>query len=102
MENIYTYLILGFIFVIYLIILVRFCYSRFGSVKKVAATVVHKQKVEWTAPRSPKGKRTQYAVTFQIGEKTRSFYVSAFSYDGYRKGEKGMLTYRGNRLMDFH
>jgi hypothetical protein len=43
----------------------------------------------------------KYAVTFQIGNKRKSFYVSELSYGGYRKGEKGTLTYRGDRLIDF-
>ena len=86
---------------IYLVILVRFCISRFGPVKRVSAVVVHKQKVELTAPKSPSGKVVRYAVTFQFGDKRKSFYVSELSYQGYRKGEKGTLTYRGDRLIDF-
>ena len=29
------------------------------------------------------------------------FYVSEFSYSGYRLKEKGTLTYRGDRLLKF-
>lgn len=96
------YILIGIVLILYLIIFIRFCVSRFGKEKKVSAVVVHKQTVELTAPRSPSGKRVKYAVTFQIGEKRKSFYVSEFSYQGYRKGEKGTLTYRGDRLIDFH
>ena len=87
---------------IYMVILMRFCISRFGSEKKVTAVVVHKQVVELTAPKSPTGKIVRYAVTFQFGKKRKSFYVSELSYRGYHKGEKGTLTYRGDRLIDFH
>lgn len=97
-HYLFTALILG----IYLVLLVRFCRSRFGPVKTVRAVVVHKQKVELTAPRSPNGKKIKYAVTFQIEEKRKSFYVSELSYQGYHKGERGTLTYRGDRLIDFH
>jgi len=47
------------------------------------------------------GKRVKYAVTFLTDGKKKSFYVSEFSYNGYRKGEKGTLTYQGDRLIDF-
>lgn len=96
-----NYLLIGVLFSIYLIIFIRFCRSCFGAVKTVRATVVHKQEVELTAPRSPKGKYTKFAVTFQIEEKRKSFYVSEVSYQGYRKGDRGTLTYRGDRLIDF-
>lgn len=87
---------------VYAIIIVRLCWSRFGPVRKVAAEMVHKQTVEFTAPKSPNGKVIKYAVTFEFQKKRKSFYVSELSYKGYRKGEKGMLTYRGDRLIDFH
>ena len=91
-----------FVVALYLVILVRYCISRFGKIKTVSAQVVHKQTVELIAPRSPSGKHIKYAVTFQMGNKRKSFYVSELSYHGYRKGEKGKLTYRGDRLIDFH
>ena len=91
-----------FVLVIYLVIIVRYCISRFGKVKKASAVVVHKQKVEQKSYRTPPFNRVKYAVTFQIGNKRKSFFVSELSYQGYRKGEKGTLTYRGDRLIDFH
>ena len=33
--------------------------------------------------------------------KKHAFCVSRFSYDGYRIGEKGKLTYKGNKLLSF-
>lgn len=81
----------------------RKLYGRFfSSVKKEKATVVHKQTVENVSKYSGTGKRTAYAVTFSVNGKNRSFYVSEFSYNGYRKGETGTLTYKGDRLIDFH
>ena len=91
-----------FFAVLYGIIMVRFLRSRFGKIVKASATVVHKQTVEQKAFKTPPYTRVKYAVTFQIGNKRKSFYVSEISYQGYRKGEKGTLTYRGDRLIDFH
>lgn len=92
---------LVFFAIVYGIIIARFLYSRFGRTIKVSATVVHKQKVEQKSFKTPPYISYKYAVTFQIGNKRKSFYVSELSYGGYRKGEKGTLTYRGDRLIDF-
>lgn len=74
----------------------------FSPVTSVKATVVHKQTVETFSKYEGSGKRVKYAVTFSANGKKRSFYVSEFSYRGYRKGESGTLTYKGDRLIDFH
>ena len=101
MENPMEWFFLIFFTVVYGIITIRFLRSRFGKTVTVSATVVHKQKVEQKSFKTPPYIRYKYAVTFQIGEKKKSFYVSELSYGGYRKGEKGTLTYRGDRLIDF-
>lgn len=101
MDNPLTFLSIAFFAVIYSIIMARFFKSRFGKTVTVSATVVHKQKVEQKSFKAPLYTRVKYAVTFQIGNKRKSFYVSELSYRGYRKGEKGTLTYRGDRLINF-
>lgn len=87
-----------FIAVLYILVAVRVVKNRFVRVKKVRAEVVGRQTVEQF---SKYGKRHKYAVTFLVDGKKKSFYVSEFSYGGYRKGEKGTLTYQGERLIDF-
>ena len=83
------------------LVLARLLRSRFGKAKTVKAEVVSKQTVEFFSKTAPGGKRVKYAVVFQADGKKKSFYVSEFSYSGYRKGEKGNLTYKGDRLIDF-
>lgn len=73
----------------------------FAPVTTTKATVVHKQTVESFSKYSGTGKHVKYAVTFSVNGKKRSFYVSEFSYHGYRKGETGTLTYKGDRLINF-
>ena len=102
MEHPVRFILLMALMAVYALVIIRFLLSRFGPVRKVSASVIHKQKVEFDAPKAPNGKHTKYAVTFQIQDKTKSFYVSELSYNGYRRGEQGILTYRGDRLIDFH
>ena len=75
--------------------------GRFGKAKTVTAEVVGKQTVEFFSKYAHGNQRTRYVVIFRAEGKKKSFYVSEFSYNGYRKGEKGRLTYRGDRLVDF-
>lgn len=76
--------------------------NKYAKVKAVKAQVVDKfkadkfSKIYGSAARTP-----QYYVVFQIGSKKKSFRVSEFSYGGYRIGERGMLKYKGDKLVDF-
>ena len=85
--------------VLMMVVLARLLRSRFGSVKTVEAEVVGKQTVEQFSKYG--GKKVRYVVNFLVEGKKKSFYVSEFSYHGYRKGERGKLTYQGDRLIDF-
>ena len=81
---------------------VRAIRNRTAPVKTVKATVVDKQKTEHFSKYSGTGKRERYVVVFLAEGVKSSFYVSEFSWRGYRKGETGTLQYRGDKLIDFH
>ena len=100
-ENVANWVFMGMIIVIYLLIMIRLIRSRLAPVKKVKATVIDKNRVELFSKYSGNGKRYKYAIVFSADGKKLSFYVSEFSYGGYRKGESGTLTYKGDRLIDF-
>ncbi len=91
-----------FLAVLYFLVAIRAVKSRFARKRTVRAEVVGKQTVEQFSKYAGNGKRVKYVVIFQTEGKKLSFYVSEFSYGGYRKGEKGTLTYQGDRLIDFH
>lgn len=44
---------------------------------------------------------TKYIVKFDTGKKILDFYVSAFAYGGLSEGEYGILTYKGERYINF-
>lgn len=100
-ENIVSWILTGVIAIVYLLVAIRFIRNRLAPVKKVKATVIDKNRVELFSKYSGNGKRYKYAIVFSANEKKLSFYVSEFSYGGYRKGETGTLTYKGDRLIDF-
>ena len=95
------WIIMGAYLLLMGMVLARLLRSRFGRVRTVSAEVVGKQTVEWFSKYAGNGKRTRYVVNFLVEGKKKSFYVSEFSYNGYRKGERGTLTYQGDRLIDF-
>ena len=100
-NNIVGYVFLGLSLVCIVVYIVKFLQDRCSPVKTAKATVVHKQTVETFSKYSGNGKHVRYSVTFQIDSKKRSFYVSEFSYRGYKVNESGTLKYRGSRIVDF-
>ena len=100
-SNILGILFLSLWFVVAVIYSVRLLRSKFGPVRTVKAIVVDKNKVEVFSKYAGSGKNKKYVIVFEANGKKLSFYVSEFSFGGYRVGETGMLKYRGDRLIDF-
>ena len=87
---------------LYVLVFIRvFVKNKLAPEKTVNAVVVNKQINESFSKYAGDGKRRQYVVVFSIDGKKKGFYVSEFSYGGYRVGEKGKLTYKGDRLISF-
>ncbi len=76
--------------------------DKFAPTKTADAQVVDKfvsdgfSKIYGSMAKTP-----QYFVVFDMGNKKRSFQVSAFSYNGYKVNQRGMLKYKGTRLIEF-
>ena len=100
-ENIMNYVFFGIWLFFCVAVLIRVIKNKCAPVKTEKAVVVHKQTVEQFSKYSGNGKHIKYVVVFSVDGKNRSFYVSQFSYNGYRVNEKGTLTYKGDRLIDF-
>lgn len=100
-ENLGGYIGLAVTIVWFVGTLIWFFRRQYGRAKKVSATVVNKQITDSFSKYSGNGKGKVHYVTFLAGGKRRCFKVSAFSYNGYRVGESGTLTYKGDRLIDF-
>ena len=79
----------------------RMVRNKYGPTKTVNAIVVEKYVEEKFSKYSGTGKRENYVIVFSAQGKKMSFYVSEFSYGGYQLNERGMLTYRGDQLIDF-
>ena len=82
-------------------VLVKALKNKHAPVKTVKGTVSDKQKIENISKYAGNGKREKYVVVFSVEGKKKSFYVSKFSYNGYKVGEKGVLTYKGDKLISF-
>ena len=83
-------------------IIARTIKNRYASVKTVKAVVIDKHIVENFSKYSGTGKYQKYVVVFLVDGKKKSFYVSQFSYNGYRVNEKGTLKYKGDKLIEFN
>lgn len=100
-ENLPSILMISLFFGIGLIALIRVVQKRLSPVRTVKAVVVGKNTVEVFDKYAGNGKHVKYVVIFSVDGKKKSFYVSEFSYRGYKVNEKGTLTYQGDRLISF-
>ena len=82
-------------------LLVKAVKNRYAPIKTVKAVVIDKNKVETFSKYSGNGKSEKYVIVFSVEGKKKSFYVSQFSYNGYRVNEKGTLKYKGDKLIEF-
>ena len=82
-------------------ILIRTIKNRYAPIKTVKAVVIDKNKIETFSKYSGNGKAEKYVIVFSANGKKKSFYVSQFSYNGYRINEKGTLKYKGDKLIEF-
>ena len=82
-------------------IIVRTIKNRYASIKVVEAVVIDKNKIESFSKYSGSGQTEKYVIVFSVNGKKKSFYVSQFSYSGYKVNEKGTLKYKGNKLISF-
>ena len=80
---------------------IRTMKNRYEPIKAVKAVVIDKNKIETFSKYSGNGKAEKYVVVFAVNGKKKSFYVSQFSYNGYRINEKGTLKYKGDKLIEF-
>lgn len=82
-------------------ILIRTIKNRYAPIKTVKAVVIDKNKIETFSKYSENGKTEKYVIVFSINGKKKPFYVSQFSYNGYRINDKGTLKYKGDKLIAF-
>ena len=95
------FLFIGIVIIVGL--LLRIILNKFGNEKEVEAKVLNKQYYQSRLARKTENFRDEdsYVVTFLAGDKKLSFYVSEYSYNGYRINQKGTLRYKGTMLIDF-
>ena len=82
-------------------IIARTIKNRYAPIKVVEAVIIDKNKIESFSKYSGSGQTEKYVIVFSVNGKKKSFYVSQFSYNGYKVNEKGTLKYKGNKLISF-
>ena len=89
--------------VIVLGIAIRLVHNYIFKEKQENATVFDKQCINkqiYSKAQAPFVKK-EFVVTFLCKNKKRYFSVNELSYNNYKKGQKGILKYKGNRLIEF-
>ena len=101
-ERIVSFALPALFILLWVLVIIHFIINRSAPVRTAKATVVDKQVVETFSKYAGTGKQQKYVIVFSTEGKKKSFYVSQFSYNGYRINEKGTLKYKGDRLISFH
>ncbi len=97
----FAHIILGLFAFLTIVCLFGSVKSIFAPVKTEEAVVIDKHTFETPSKYSPTGKQASYIVVFSVNGKRKRFYVSSFTYGGYRVGESGVLKYKGNKIIEF-
>ena len=84
--------------VLIILLIVRVIKNKLAPFKTVKAEVLSKSVNEVF---TRYGYKQRYSVVFLANGKRLSFFVSEFSYNGYKEKEVGYLTYKGNKIIDF-
>ncbi len=104
-DNTFSYILIALSLGLWLLYMVRIISkaikSKYGPTKTVNAVVIDKHIIESFSKYAGNGKIQKFVVVFSIDGKKKAFYVSQFSYGGYRVSEKGRLTYKGEKLISF-
>jgi len=85
----------------WVLIIKKLIWSRITPLKSVRAEVIDKYRINKFSKYPGTFKMENCVIVFSAGDKELAFAVSEFSYDNYRIGEKGMLKYKGNRIISF-
>ena len=107
MENLFANIVnsvFGLLEIIIVVgIIARLIYSYFSKERKESAVVINKQSFDKQVYRKNEATlvKKEYVITFQCGNKKRHFNVSELSYNNYTVYQKGILRYKGSRLIDF-
>lgn len=104
-NNIISIIIVSLFIGIFLLaairILVKAAINKNAAIETAEAVVIDKYIIESFSKYSGNGKREKYVIAFSVGGKKKSFYVSEFSYGGYRINEKGVLKYKGDKIIEW-
>lgn len=82
-------------------LLIKAIKTKYAPIQSVKAEVIDKHIIETFSKYSGNGKHEKFVIVFSVNGKKKSFYVSEFSYGGYRINEKGTLQYKGDKLIAF-
>lgn len=101
MDKIITIVSIIFIIGLWFLIIKKLVWSKCAPVKTVQAEVVDTYKEDRVSKYPGVFKGERYVVVFLVEGKKLSFAVSEFSYGHYNIKDKGMLTYKGSRIISF-
>ncbi|WMJ22812.1 hypothetical protein RBG61_12555 [Paludicola sp. MB14-C6] len=98
------FLLYFFFTAIWIIVIIKMVWKRYGKSKYAYATVVSKSDDTFQEYSIIKGyaiEKTKYIVTFEMQHKTVKLFVTEGFYNSIRVNDSGKLEYKGSYLINF-
>lgn len=102
MYNIINAILMILFSLCWILIIRKVIVNKYAVVKTVKAKVVDKYKPDIVSNYPGTFKPERYIVVFATKDKKLMFDVSEFSYNNYKINEKGILKYKGTKIISFH
>ncbi len=100
--NIINYCITGLLLLLVLLAAGRLIWSRLAKAVTIPATVADKRQSSYTKYTPVPQPVTDYILVFTTNNgKKLNFTTNSWNYEVIKKGDKGILKYRGNRFISF-
>lgn len=101
MNDIFNAIAIILCLICWILLIKKFIFNRYASTKTVKAKVVDKFKQDIVSKCSGIFVQKCYIVVFETNDEKLSFAVSEFSYGNYIINKKGMLKYKGDKIISF-
>ena len=101
MSNIINTIVRLLFLLCWILIIRKTIINKCATVKTVKAKVVDKYKPDIVSKYPGTFKQEYYMVVFETKDKKLSFNVSEFSYGNYKINQKGILKYKGSKIISF-
>jgi len=99
-QLISNFITIGFILLVFVTV-IKQVWNMVSKPVEATATVIDRRESSYTKYTPAPIQATDYIIVFKSGDKSLSFSTSIWNYDAVKKGQHGILKYKGNHMISF-